>query len=443
MKRVLRWLFVIALVFQFSPSFSQVKPEAFHDIELRLKLTSTLIKAHGIIKGQFPDWQKELVGPSISQKWIKEFRKITEDYVEEQMINAEPNLKPGFFKKISHLINWNTLAELYRQCLDYGINILRVRGPTLFATIALVNVAQFVAGYFFAKMGMGIWAMVVLKIPVTVPIILAFDEAEKLAHRMKIYLQFGFSERRTLNRLLNLDKVAVEALDIDKISDLVIPLAPESQQALSLKKFGMIDNIFHFFGFNQGRLTEKRLQKFMKQNSIEDKSIQAILKSDKVSRESRLAMATTQLYVNFSPSEAILFKLKFHKNFIRFDENFDIADIESWLKALINQSQDIDSFSRLITKPPKNLGRVEFLKIWEDILIPYFGRELSVADYEQMRRLVRNYSAFKIQSYRDNELQMDEKFLSSFKTYFLNSMSKDKDRCIPNPQSILLKLRGS
>ena len=46
------------------------------------------------------------------------------------------------------------------------------------------------------------------------------------------------------------------------------------------------------------------------------------------------------------------------------------------------------------------MNRVEFLKVWEDIILPHFGHEKELADYDQIRAIVRNYAAFKVQVYQ-------------------------------------------
>ena len=210
------------------------------------------------------------------KEWVDQFKSVVENYVEDQLIHAEPRLEKGFFKKFSSQVNWEGLAALYKSAIDSSVTLIRFRGPTLFATIALVNIAQMVAGYFLMKVGMGALSLAVLKIPVTIPVVILFDEAEKIAHRMKVYLQFGDADRRTLRRLLDLDKVAVEALDTDRISDLVAPLDPDTKLGLKIKKLGLYGMFKQFIGFDRSRMNQKRLTRFAEKHNIDTKGIRTI-----------------------------------------------------------------------------------------------------------------------------------------------------------------------
>jgi hypothetical protein len=442
---------ILALIFQllFIP-LAQVQAQGldeatrlrhFHsDLELKSRLLNTMVRTNERLNLTWDGLEARNLSPDqFERQWAESFETITKEYVETQLrIGGFDTRELGVVKMLFNQIRWNEMSKVYSATFRSMRNFARLHGTSLLAVLILTNLTQIVLVPFFTLIGQPLMALLVIKVPTTIPAVYLHHVISNASFERR--MRQLFSSKEAYREYKKLDRRVLEVLHLTSKSDLVIPL-PGDNEVIALKKTSMFKTLSQQFGFAEDHLNLSNVRSFMRKNGIHDAVLWGLHNDPNLSEKTKLIMMTYHLATNSEEQIMIKFRQRFSSSFSTLQSRPQgLAALERWTNQLLaaRTPHDVD---RLLQLLPREVAPQYLVAAWSEVILPEFAKGDQFT-YGQIRQLSKRFHAFKIQMEVDPNEWNHPRLINELQSYFKSSLNSSHRGCYRSFQEVITTLSG-
>lgn len=409
------------------------------DAHLKLRLYSSLKRTQKRIDLSLSQLRSQnLPENEFLDAWSKEFRRITQDYVQLQMQQNKWDTRQisAVKRKLSKL-NWHAFGKMFLSQTKHLKTFLRHRGPGVFSALVLTNILQLVFPFVLGALGYNpMWAAILLKIPTTLPVIYAYQIVEDQFYKVRLVRELGGKEK--YKKFMELNKRSLEGLNLKHIQDHILPLDARGD-AVVINRPKPILSLLQMMGLKKEEMTLHTVKDFMIEHNIEDPLAWGFMNDDHLGSQDRLAMIVTHFHDQLSTDLKAKFRLRFSESFTTIrNAPVQWRSTSRWVDNILKSQSTQDIFERL-EQLPDHLKPQELSEVWDQVLLPELARSEQLS-YRQIRRLIKDFHSFKIKTYQLSDAEMSLELREEFLSYFRNALSPSSRNCFNTHQDVLQRL---
>lgn len=439
MRELIIFLFSITLIWlPVQQSKAELTPriEMAMDAHLKLRLHSTMLRTQNQLDLKLGHLRSlNLPEEKFLDAWTEEFKLITNDYLQEQMsIHSFDSKQVLTLKQQMSKLNWREFSRYFIDQVTLLKSFTRISGVGLLLVIVLTNILQIVLPFVLSAVGYSpIWAIILLKIPTTLPIIYAYQLTDNMVYKLKLTRALGGKE--AYEQYKDLLNASLKSLNIKHIQDHILPLDQQGI-AVIIPRPSPITQVSQLFGLRKDQLTLNTLKKFMIEQNIEDQLAWSLANDKKLNSQDRVAMLMTYFHNNLDSADSSQLRLRFSKSFTTISKDVDNwKEVSSWISETLKAQSIHDLFFHL-QRMPEELRPQELTAIWDEILLPELAKN-ELLSYTQMRRSVSRFHAYKLQVASLDHMKMTPELKEKFFDYFQQSINTDKYGCFNTHQQVI------
>lgn len=416
--------------------------EAAFDIQMKLKLHDTLLRTQTKLELKLGHLESlKLPEKEFQQQWTNEFRTITQDYLQEQMETFQFNAKQiNAVKSKLRSLNWAEFSSFFLTKVKALKSFVRLSGSGVFMALVLTNILQFVFPIILSVLGMNpLIGIIMLNIPVTLPVIYAYQLVDNSLYRMKLIKAIGGKEAYL--QYQEIQKEVMKNLDIAHIQDHILPLDLAGDTVV-IPRQTIVTKVSQFFGLKKELLSIKTLREFMIDQKINDQLAWGLLNAPQLSQQDKIAMLMMHFHESLEQEQRSALRLRFSANFSELNRQVENwSSVSEWVKKTLTSKSEQDLFYHL-ERMPEELRPQELSAIWEEILLPELSKKEQL-NYTQMRKSVLQFHAYKLEVETIDHKTMTSELRQKFLQYFSSAMQSKAKGCFNTHQQVIETLLKS
>lgn len=413
--------------------------EMASDAHLKLRLYSTLKLTQKKLDSSLTELQSQsLPEDEFLDAWSKEFRRITQDYVQLQMEQSKWDTRQisAVKRKLSKL-NWHAFGKMFLSQTKHLKTFLRHKGPSLFSVLVLTNILQLIFPFILGSLGYNpLWAAILLKIPTTLPVVYSYQLISHQFYKLRLTQELG--SKKAYQEFVELNKASLNGLNMKHIQDHILPLDAQGD-AVVIKRPRPVLHVLQMLGLKKETMTLYSARRFMIENEIDDPLAWGLVNDDQLTTQDRLAMLVTHFHDELPPKQMAKFRLRFAESFTTLrNAPVEWRSTYNWVEKVLRSQSTQDIFESL-QEMPDHLRPQELSEVWDQVLLTELakGEQLS---YRQIRSLINGFHSFKVKTYKLSQAEMTTELKEEFLSYFKNALSPSTRNCFNTHEQVLQRL---